>query len=91
MNVHQCHKIRQFRSSVTVFRAHLVGLHFANRRGIAVHVADAVSNLDFLPSFDGELERLWGFENQHDGASQAESAHLFTAGQWLTVEDGRRC
>ncbi|KAG0697046.1 OPT oligopeptide transporter protein-domain-containing protein [Suillus ampliporus] len=38
---------------------------------------------------NGELERLRGFKNQHDGASQAESAHLFTGSQWLAVEDRR--
>lgn len=85
----RCVNVDRLRQA-TGIRAHLVGLHFANRRRIIGRATEAVSNLDFLPSFEGELERLWGFENQHDGASQAESAHLFTGGQRLTVEDRRR-
>jgi len=46
-------------------------------------------DLDLLTGVDGELEVLWSLEDQDDGATQAEPAHLLSGFQGLTVKEGR--
>lgn len=53
------------------------------------NVTKSLADFDFLPWMDGEFERLGGFEDEDDSASQAEATHFLCGGKRLAVEDGR--
>jgi hypothetical protein len=53
-------------------------------------IAQAVSNFNFLPCLDGELESLWCLEHQDDRAAKIETSHFLGRGQRLAIEEWGR-
>ena len=45
-------------------------------------------DFDLLTGMDGELEVFRGFEDQDDGATQAEPSHLLSGSQGLAMKEG---
>ena len=51
--------------------------------------AEFLPNFDLLTGVDGELEILWGLEDQDDGTTQTEPTHLLNRFQGLSIEERR--
>lgn len=52
-------------------------------------ISETLADLDFLSGVYREFKVAGRFEDEHDGAAEAEAAHLFRRRQGLATENGR--